>query len=584
MAVGVGDTIQDVLRRLYPKRSGRSLLIAPLNPADVFAGAAYLLQVSGAYHHVQPDGDGHPEPSPRILYVTKDMRGEVSAVAAEWSLSAPPFKVPDKVQELWVQLWNFGDSDLHGAKAEVFVQLSPKDNCPDWWIVALKLMLIADEAVADRVGWVPIEELADGWLPVQEIMADETEGDVLAKQGKLSTIALQTNQDIVNVLPKARTPSVGCTLRSLSHHLALLPPRGVARAYWVSPYDKVLKSLTSLNILIVPFPYSVSARSFRSKTPEDVVVDRNWGWFDLDSVWVNKLGDDDFVGFLKKLIAKAEADCSQVHGIVLPELALNWDQYARIIVALKNVAHLEFVISGICSTENGERKGNFVAMTMFGRLPPGNNQTRLFTTRVREKHHRWKLEDHQIGGYALSSALSPNAHWWEKLDIMSRAIDVFVFRKDSCLTTLICEDLARVDPCQELVRSIGPNLVVALLMDSAQIKSRWPARYATVLAEDPGSSVLTVTSRALVDRFNAEGGAEHRSNAIALWRDDGGTLRTIDLPDDNDAVVLTLAGHKHDARTLDGRVAKNSQSWRYHGQQPIRADITVALRNKIRER
>jgi hypothetical protein len=173
--------------------------------------------------------------------------------------------------------------------------------------------------------------------------------------------------------------------------------------------------------------------------------------------------------------------------------------------------------------------------------------------------------------------------WWEKLDILSRSIDVFVFRKDSCLTTLICEDLARIDPCQELVRSIGPNLLIALLMDSAQIKERWPARYATVLSEDPGTSVLTVTSRSLVDRFNSEG-SERRSDAIGLWRDDTGMLRAISLPEDHDAVVLSLAGHKRNAKTLDGRLADNSRSWRYHGQQPVKAQITAQLRKKIYNR
>jgi 5-methylcytosine-specific restriction enzyme A len=44
------------------------------------------------------------------------------------------------------------------------------------------------------------------------------------------------------------------------------------------------------------------------------------------------------------------------------------------------------------------------------------------------------------------------------------------------------------------MRSVGPNLVVALLMDGPQLTARWPARYASVLADDPGSSVLTLTS------------------------------------------------------------------------------------------
>ena len=55
-------------------------------------------------------------------------------------------------------------------------------------------------------------------------------------------------------------------------------------------------------------------------------------------------------------------------------------------------------------------------------------------------------------------------------------------------SVLICEDLARQDPAADLIRAVGPNLVIALLMDGPQLNGRWPARYASVLAEDPGSS------------------------------------------------------------------------------------------------
>ena len=69
------------------------------------------------------------------------------------------------------------------------------------------------------------------------------------------------------------------------------------------------------------------------------------------------------------------------------------------------------------------------------------------------------------------------------------------FRRKSIFSALICEDLARSEPCHSAVRSVGPNLVFVLLMDGPQIASRWSARYATSLADDPGSAVLTLTSR-----------------------------------------------------------------------------------------
>ena len=78
----------------------------------------------------------------------------------------------------------------------------------------------------------------------------------------------------------------------------------------------------------------------------------------------------------------------------------------------------------------------------------------------------------QIENYALGSALDANWGWWERIDILSRSLDMFVVRGVSTITTLICEDLARNDPCQELVRGVGPNLVVALLMDGPQLRDR----------------------------------------------------------------------------------------------------------------
>jgi hypothetical protein len=75
---------------------------------------------------------------------------------------------------------------------------------------------------------------------------------------------------------------------------------------------------------------------------------------------------------------------------------------------------------------------------------------------------------------------------------------------------LICEDLARQDPAAELVRAVGPNLLVALLMDGPQLANRWPARYAAVLAEDPGTSILTLTSLGMVERSRPTERISHR--------------------------------------------------------------------------
>jgi hypothetical protein len=68
-------------------------------------------------------------------------------------------------------------------------------------------------------------------------------------------------------------------------------------------------------------------------------------------------------------------------------------------------------------------------------------------------------------------------------------------------SVLICADLARQDPAADLIRAVGPNLLIALLMDGPQLSHRWPARYAAVPAEDPGTSVQTLTSLGMAERF-----------------------------------------------------------------------------------
>lgn len=146
---------------------------------------------------------------------------------------------------------------------------------------------------------------------------------------------------------------------------------------------------------------------------------------------------------------------------------------------------------------------------------------------------------------------------------------MFVLRGVATVTTLICKDLARSDPCQERVRGIGSNLVIALLMDGPQLKDRRPARYATVLAEDPGSSVLTVTSAGLLRRSN-DTRQFPASDKIGLWRDDTGRTSELSLAPSAQALCLTLQPTAIQERTLDGRADNTgSQSWRLTGMAPV---------------
>src|SRR5690606_37291025 len=120
-----------------------------------------------------------------------------------------------------------------------------------------------------------------------------------------------------------------------------------------------------------------------------------------------------------------------------------------------------------------------------------------------------------------------------------REVHFMAVNADTSLCCLICEDLARQDPVADLVRAVGPNLVIALLMDAPQLGFRWPGRYATVLAEDPGSSVLTVTSAGMVDLSRPRSGPRG-SRSVGLWKDARSSFVELVLDGPAEGLLLNL--------------------------------------------
>src|ERR1700748_2630135 len=87
----------------------------------------------------------------------------------------------------------------------------------------------------------------------------------------------------------------------------------------------------------------------------------------------------------------------------------------------------------------------------------------------------------------------------------------------STVVSLVCEDLAQIDDVADVLRSVGPMVLIIPLLDGPQLSSRWAARYASVLADDPGSTVLTLTSYGMARRSRPPG--MEASPVIALWKD-----------------------------------------------------------------
>lgn len=458
----------------------------------------------------------------------------------------------------------------------------------------VQLLAVADEA-SEWVGYpFSLNETRDGvtpWRWVQGLLALEATRQAKKRLSRgrgaqdrvrgLTTLTLRFAPELGSVLPKARTPSVGCTLRALSHNLALLPPDTQVRTLW--SYEPSLAEDLSgyrggFNLLIVPFPYRIAAADFR---PSRMVPGRRAAFFEMQQNWLPQgaRAATVFADWLEELILAAERE-GPVHAVVFPELALSAELYAA---AAARIEQLCYPPAAAKSARAEARPGPRIELFVAGVCGPRSNrvETRIYypgaggtTTPVsasQGKHHRWKLDRPQLTRYGLSGVLHAADDYWEELNIGRREVYFHPFREGSVLCCLICEDLARLDPCQPVVRAIGPNLLIALLMDGPQLTHRWPARYATVLAEDPGSAVLTVSSLGLT-RLSERLGCQPPNRSVALWKSPGQDARTLELPDGHEALLACLHPRCYEETSLDGRDDDGTAvQWQLEAVLPIRS-------------
>ena len=181
-----------------------------------------------------------------------------------------------------------------------------------------------------------------------------------------------------------------------------------------------------------------------------------------------------------------------------------------------------------------------------------------------DKHHRWRMDGRQLRQYNLGGALSTERNWWENVYIPRRRLCFLSPNGWLTLCPLICEDLAQLGPLTEVIRGVGPTLVASLLLDGPQLKDCWPARYASVLADDPGTSVLTLSARGMVDRSRPAAALyeslpdRDETTTVALWRDPVTGFREISMAKTDAAVLLTLTARWHKEFTSDDRTDNGS--------------------------
>ena len=595
----------------------------PHDPIDLFAVCGRLLERSGAYHHVEActwDSDGNCLPAAnRIIQVTADDRADWTLAGEGWrskvdvSTNVAPTYPPEIVEYYWVQLISAWSSPL-------FSPIRYDGEAPAWWRFALALMIIADEA-AEGVGQRSISRRDDdesSWV-ARAVDARITRSmDILQsslsipEQDDLRLYTLsEANPDAVCVLPKSRTTQVGCTIRNLSHNLALLPPQGVARAAWFygqQPGEH--QKGKPLNMILIPYPYEIEATCFRQIGDSGDDCDKKFGWFGVSPRPLEAASEEEaaekldkateaFLEFVDGLIRSMVKDFGKVDMLVFPELALTHRLHDKLLDWVnRNHNDIEVVVAGLTSysfdtdvqeSEEGSgikesriRYGNFAAITVFSERAPDEIKAleedpdiedfppRQQMTSYHDKHHRWRLDREQITRYGLGATLDPSCDWWERQDMLSRRLTVIAFRDKATATVLICEDLARTDPAQEVLRAIGPKLIFALLMDGPQLMTRWPARYATVLADDPGSSVLTLTSMALIERANASG-KHAASHCVGLWRDADGDTQELKVAPGFHGLGLSLSQVEVTEQTMDGRRDADAATWILSGVRPLKS-------------
>ena len=502
-----GLTVGDLIHQLSPEIAARRDV--PQWPPDVFAIAAAILQRSGAYTEVVQDWP--PDSGPRW---NQSVGGKGRAWRSMAARGAPPLGL---VARLWKTIRK-GDGVLID-EVRLNVKLTQ---------ALVEIIALADEA-CEGVGIVGSPKPDDFEMVALPLL--------LTKESK--TLCREIHPSRAIVLPKAHTPQTGITIRSLTHHLAFYLPGEVTPMWWMQ--SGVDAGAWCMNVLILPWPRKVAPMHFRAADPSLRNMHPQFGFFDCNVREPDEFSVADVVSawkLAKEQLARAEGDeGARIHMIVFPELALKPEEPLAIMKATGAT-----VVGGVREPIDDKTCRNCAAVA----IPP------VEVTWKQDKHHRWKLDGSQIKNYGIGSRLDPARNWWENMPVQPRQLQFFAIADWLTFSVLICEDLARLDPVTELLRAVAPNLVVALLLDGPQLASRWPARYATVLADDPGSSVLTVTSLGMASSSVPPG--KTPSRVIALWKDARSAApEEIALEEGALGVVMNLRREFVEEFTADGR-------------------------------
>lgn len=515
-------TVGDLMEYLRPRATG-----APRWPPDAFALAASILRHADAYREVV--GSWPPR---EYAHRPDEWRERIQGVGARWRAASTTRRggLPEPIARWWKCI-------ERARRVRIKAVARDRALCE----ALLQLVSAADEASARAGVW------------EENRKPDEFSWNALRRLLLRDSLAKEIDPTRAVVFPKFHTPQRGITSRSLTHYLALHEPKDVIPSWFAFP--RVVRSDFAFNLLVLPWPAAVTPSEFRATAGPLLNMPSRYGFFTFESAAAKTS-----VKRVAGARAAAERIVGHVDAIAFPELALAPGMCEALAEKLG--------VTVIGGEGSAPRSGNPGTNHAVVAMPLGPS---FAATYRQSKHHRWCLDASQIEAYGLGGQLDPSKEWWEHIEIKPRELHFFGVNEWLNFCVLICEDLARQDPVSQLIRAVGPNLVVALLMDGPQLERRWPAKYATVLAEDPGSSVLTLTSIGMSVLSRPPGTEESR--VIALWKDAFSRAVEITLDRDSIGAVLCLTRRRVEEHAADGRGDGGTADYiRLHGVHQVPRD------------
>ena len=487
-------------------------------PPDLFALTEVILQRSEAYRFALSPPAGSRWPP--------DLDPSWSAAVVEggrdWSVwvADRTGELPDLLAREWKVLRDADDTPLE--------QLT---EARDWRLceALLTLHAVADEACA---GLGVALTASDGIASLYRARARE----LLARTGTLARIP----PHLVRVLPKVRTSPSGSSSRALSRY-ACVHGAGVEARWHKIPGRRpgTDPRAQGANFLLLPWPLRVRESDFRPiEGSVRSFAKEPFGFFEF----VPSEGLD--LDLIDRMLIAAKDEVDNIDVVCLPESAVEESELDEL-EALLHRHGVPGLVTGVrrCPQQPDQLPRNWVQIAQ---------STGEHWLRIRQnKHHRWSLDEGQIYQYHLGGALHPHIRWWEAMEVPRRSLQLVEVGEGVTVVSLVCEDLAQIDDVADLLRSVGPTLVITPLLDGPQLSSRWAARYASVLADDPGSAVLTLTSAGMARRSRPLG--RDASPVIGLWKDPVRGTREIPLEADAEGVLLTASADLVTRRSCDGR-------------------------------